>query len=76
MFRVSCCSAGTHRYSSRMRSFSTIASGKPWPARLKKLAESSDLDATILAAAPSVLARYSWANAAQQTLDAIEAAGR
>ena len=32
--------------------------------------------ARILEAAPSVLARYSWANAAQQTLEAIETAAR
>lgn len=44
-------------------------------AALNNLLYDPETRATILAAAPGVLARYSWANAAQQTLEAIEAAG-
>lgn len=44
-------------------------------AALESLLYDQATRARILAAAPGVLARYSWANAAQQTLEAIEAAG-
>lgn len=43
-------------------------------AALNSLLYDQETRAGILGAAPGVLARYSWANAAQQTLEAIEAA--
>ena len=45
-------------------------------AALTSLLDDRAARARILEAAPSVLARYSWANAAQQTLEAIETAAR
>ena len=59
-----------------MRCSSSRTTSVTIAAALNSLLFDAEVRARILEAAPSVLARYSWANAAQQTLDAIEAAGR